>query len=131
MHDDSKEKLTKAEAENDRLKLEIERLHQRIQKMALSVPNHKGLQDKGLHDSQNPWDPFQSLEPEFVPHSVQVAELTDKLEHTQTELHRTQTELQHTQTELQHTKKELEQTKGELKQVQERVHMYYFSICIR
>ena len=107
--------MTKAEAEIDWLKLENERLHQVIQKMALSVPNHKGLQEKSLHDSQDSLHPLRSFKPEFVPHSVQVDELTDRLEQTETKL-------QHTQTELKNTEKELQQTKQELKQIQEKVH---------
>ena len=117
--------MTKAEAEIDWLKLENERLHQVIQKMALSVPNHKGLQEKSLHDSQDSLHPLRSFEPEFVPHSVQVDELTDRLEQTETKLQHTEIELHHAQTELQHTLSELQQTKGELKQIQEKVHIIF------
>ena len=117
--------MTKAEAEIDWLKLENERLHQVIQKMALSVPNHKGLQEKSLHDSQDSLHPLRSFKPEFVPHSVQVDELTDRLEQTETKLQHTEIELQHAQTELQHTLSELQQTKGELKQLQEKVYIIF------
>ena len=117
--------MTKAEAEIDWLKLENERLHQVIQKMALSVPNHKGLQEKSLHDSQDSLHPLRSFKPEFVPHSVQVDELTDRLEQTETKLQHTEIELQHAQTELQHTLSELRQTKGELKQLQEKVYIIF------
>ena len=117
--------MTKAEAEIDWLKLENEQLHQVIQKMALSVPNHKGLQEKSLHDSQDSLHPLRSFKPEFVPHSVQVDELTDRLEQTETKLQHTEIELQHAQTELQHTLSELQQTKGELKQLQEKVYIIF------
>ena len=117
--------MTKAEAEIDWLKLENERLHQVIQKMALSVPNHKGLQEKSLHDSKDFLHPLRSFKPEFVPHSVHVDELTDRLEQTETKLQHTEIELQHAQTELQHTLSELQQTKGELKQLQEKVYIIF------
>ena len=117
--------MTKAKAEIDWLKLENEELHQKIQKTAPSVPNHKGLQEKGLHDSQNSLHPLRSFEPEFVPHSVLVAELTDRLEQTETKLQHTEMELQHAQTELQHTLSVLQQTKGELKQLQEKVYSIF------
>ena len=100
------QKSTKAEIENDRLRLENEQLHQRI---ALLVPNHRGLQDSGRYDPQSPWDWLQSFESDFAPHSVQVAELTIRLEQTEKKL-------QHTQTELQ-------KTKVELKQMEEKVHI--------
>ena len=86
IHDDLKKELTKAKAEIDWLKLENEQLHQRIQKMTLPVPSHQGLQDSGHYDPQNPWDLFQSIEPEFSPHSFQVSELTSRLEQTKAEL---------------------------------------------
>ena len=97
--------------DNERLKLEIEQLHQRSQRMALQVLNYKGLSDRGHYNPQNPWDPFQSLEPKLAPDSVQVAELTDKLEQTEMKLH--------------HTQKELQLTKGELEQMQKKVHIIF------
>lgn len=80
------QKSTNADIEIDRLKLENEQLRQRIQKMTLPVPSHRGLQDSGHYDPQNPWDWFQSVEPEFSPHSIQVSELTSRLEQTKAEL---------------------------------------------
>ena len=103
------QKSTKAEIENDRLRLENEQLHQRIQKMTLLVPNHRGLQDSGRYDPQSPWDWLQSFESDFAPHSVQEAELTNRLEQTETK--------------LQLTQKELKKTKVELKQMEEKVHI--------
>ena len=104
-----KEKLAKSDAENDRLKLENERLHKRMQKMALPVSNYNDFPGRDRYDPQNPLDQFQYLEPKLAPHSVQVAELTDRLEQTETK--------------LQHTQTELHKTKVELKQMQEKVHI--------
>ena len=67
--------------------MEINQL-QRVQDVAPPNPNYSGLQNRGLQDSQNPWDKSKLFEPGFKSQSVhdEVAELKHKLEQTQNEL---------------------------------------------
>ena len=117
--------MTKAEIEIDRLRQENDRLHAqnmenenmiRMQReMAPPLPNYgglrEGLRDGGLRDRS------RSPEPGYASRSVhvEVAELKDKLEQTQTELRRTQAELRLNQGDY-------ERSHVELEQMQEKVH---------
>ena len=117
--------MTKAEIEIDRLRQENDRLHTqnmemdqmiRMQKeMAPPLPNYGGLRD-GLRDG-GLRDRSRSPEPGYASRSVhvEVAELKDKLEQTQTELRRTQAELRLNQGDY-------ERSHVELEQMQEKVH---------
>ena len=59
-----------------------------MQGMAPPNPNYSGLQNRGLQDSQNPWDRSKFFEPGVKSQSVQdeVAKLKHELEQTQNEL---------------------------------------------
>ena len=114
-YSDWRQKLTKADIEIDRLRQENERLHmemdqmQRMREMAPPAPSYGGLRDP--RDPRDPRDRSRSPEPGYASRSVhvEVAELKDKLEQTQTELRRTQAELRLNQGDYERSHVELEQ----------------------
>ena len=77
----------------------------RMREMVPPVPQYGGLRDGGLRDRS------RSPEPGYASRSVhvEVAELKDKLEQTQTELRRTQAELRLNQGDYERSHVELEQ----------------------
>ena len=87
IHDDHFIEINRLRQENEQLRKENNQL-QRIQEMAQPNSNYGGLQNRGLQNSQNPWDKSKLFEPGFKSQSVhdEVAELKHKLEQTQNEL---------------------------------------------
>ena len=117
-----RQKLTRADIEiarliqeNQKLQMNIDRL-QSIKEMEPPLPNHSSLRDSVLQDPSDPLDKSQSPETGFTSQSVlvEVAEIKNKLEQTETQLQQTKTQLQETQTQLQQTQAELRQTQAEL-----------------
>ena len=98
---DWRQKLTKADIEIDRLRQENDRLHMELDRMRdMPPPPAYGLRDRS-----------RSPEPGYASRSVhvEVAELKDKLEQTQTELRRTQAELRLNTGDYERSHVELEQ----------------------